>query len=263
MRNQLAKIKWLLRYFGPSAPAVLLGRAIPSLGRSQWFSAWKDRVFDRRIDRRHGIETTGVVVTDSLDVPSDLRDHAVEYRPTAAAWFGAVIEGLGISHEQFAFVDYGCGKGRILFMAAEFPFREVIGVELSEQLAQTTRGNIASCRREKLRCQQIHCHQGDAGEFDLPDGDLLLYFFNPFDDVILARVLERVERAFQSSPREIVVVYYHPVHQEAFESSSQWIEQSLPGGNPEGWMIYRHAPGALDPTPAPSEAAAQTLVAAT
>src|ERR1700719_3166712 len=44
--------------------------------------------------------------------------------------------------EAYTFVDIGAGKGRALLLAAELPFRKVIGVELSEELARIAQKNI-------------------------------------------------------------------------------------------------------------------------
>jgi tRNA G46 methylase TrmB len=35
----------------------------------------------------------------------------------------------GGAYSQYTFIDVGSGKGRVLFVAAEYPFRKVIGVE--------------------------------------------------------------------------------------------------------------------------------------
>jgi len=48
---------------------------------------------------------------------------------------------------DYAFIDLGCGKGRVTTVASEFPFREVIGVELSTALAATARANAATVAR--------------------------------------------------------------------------------------------------------------------
>ncbi len=41
--------------------------------------------------------------------------------------------------ERYDFLDLGCGKGRALIVAAEFPFRAITGVELSPALAAIAR----------------------------------------------------------------------------------------------------------------------------
>jgi methylase of polypeptide subunit release factors len=40
------------------------------------------------------------------------------------------------------FVDFGCGKGRVLYLACRHPFKEVIGVDLSPAVVEAARRNL-------------------------------------------------------------------------------------------------------------------------
>ena len=42
------------------------------------------------------------------------------------------------------FIDIGAGKGRILCLAAAYPFRRIVGVELVPSLVADCRANVAS-----------------------------------------------------------------------------------------------------------------------
>lgn len=42
------------------------------------------------------------------------------------------------------FLDLGSGKGRMVLSAARFPFRRIIGVELSNDLTAIARRNVAT-----------------------------------------------------------------------------------------------------------------------
>jgi 2-polyprenyl-3-methyl-5-hydroxy-6-metoxy-1,4-benzoquinol methylase len=45
------------------------------------------------------------------------------------------------------FIDIGCGKGRVLLMAAEHGFRKIIGIDFAADLCLTARGNVEQYRR--------------------------------------------------------------------------------------------------------------------
>jgi len=45
-----------------------------------------------------------------------------------------VLEKLSINHSEFTFIDFGSGKGRVLFLASEYPYKKIIGVELARML---------------------------------------------------------------------------------------------------------------------------------
>lgn len=52
------------------------------------------------------------------------------YQPTEPALFKEMLESLNIDFQEFTFIDIGSGKGRALLMAADYPFRHILGVEL-------------------------------------------------------------------------------------------------------------------------------------
>src|SRR5947209_453997 len=73
-------------------------------------------------DRRRGVETEDLVEQESLDFDSPNRGHALGYVPTGHWSFRAVVgllRDLGVRPPEFALVDFGCGKGRVLLMALE------------------------------------------------------------------------------------------------------------------------------------------------
>ena len=54
-------------------------------------------------------------------------------------------------------IDIGAGMGRAVLLAAEMPFRLVVGVELNPTLAQIARRNLAIWRQEWSRAHH-HAH---------------------------------------------------------------------------------------------------------
>src|SRR3981189_2153520 len=45
-----------------------------------------------------------------------------------------------------SFIDYGAGLGRVTILAAQLPFKRVIGVEFDEALVERGNANIASAK---------------------------------------------------------------------------------------------------------------------
>jgi hypothetical protein len=56
-----------------------------------------------------------------------------------------------------------------------------------------------------------------ATQFEIPHGPCLFYLFNPFQEEIVTRFLDRVHESYIRNPRPIRFVYLHPVHQYVFE----------------------------------------------
>src|SRR5260370_9926823 len=98
---------------------------------------------------------------------------------------------LPIEFDKFTFVDLGSGKGRTLLMAAEYPFRRIVGVELIAELHRAARQNIREYRSPTQRCVQIDSVVVDAREFELPEEPLVLYLFNPLPERALFDALQR------------------------------------------------------------------------
>jgi hypothetical protein len=169
-------------------------------------------------DRRHGIDTATPAALSSLDIDPARARHGVEYTPSR--------------------IDLGSGKGRTLLIASHFPFRRIIGVEISEKLTAIARANIAVYHPPEQRCRQIEAIVGDAGEFELPDGPLVVYVYNAFRVVILTEVAARLAGSLERAPRDLLLIYVNPVHRHVLDKLSCLAIAR----ESEGTVIYRARP---------------------
>jgi SAM-dependent methyltransferase len=115
------------------------------------------------------------------------------------------------------FVDFGSGKGRALVLAAEYGFRRVIGVELAPALHDAAQRNVEAFRRRRPWAGGIELYCGDAVELPIPQGEALLFFYNPFADGVMRKVAANIERSYRERPRKLLVAYRNPVHSQVFE----------------------------------------------
>ena len=134
------------------------------------------------------------------------RNH---YDPTEPKFLRWIFRNLPIDCQQYSFVDFGSGKGRVLVAAAVHHFIQVIGVEYSMDLHEEALRNIQSARR--LRCRKVRSVWMDATEFDIPKTPCILYFYNPFGMQIMERVLSNVQASLKYLPRPLFIVYVNPV----------------------------------------------------
>lgn len=67
-------------------------------------------------------------------------------------------------------MDLGSGKGRMLFLAAEYPFHKIQGLEFAVQLHHQAEQNISRYHHTKQRCSDVESINTDAGEYGFPDG---------------------------------------------------------------------------------------------
>ena len=115
---------------------------------------------------------------------------------------------LGVS-DRDTFVDFGCGKGRVVHQAAKRPFRRVIGVEISPALAEIARANLAT-RRHRHRCPNVEIVVADAKEFPVPDDLTIAYFWHPFTGETLEAVLRGIIDSIDRHPRRVRLIYLGP-----------------------------------------------------
>jgi SAM-dependent methyltransferase len=155
-------------------------------------------------DSLHGTDTGGIVPTAKLHAVSLSALSATGYLGSPPSTLRPALAALPIQHEEFSFIDFGCGKGRVLLIAAEFPFRHVYGVEIVVELAAAARSNVSLNPQWKERISVVN---EDATKFAFPEGPFVLYFYNPFYERILRRVLANLERELRRSPRAVLLVF--------------------------------------------------------
>jgi SAM-dependent methyltransferase len=166
---------------------------------------------DREFDRQFGVDTSGAVSLSALDIDDESWEHGHSYEPTDPKYFRDVIRGLPIAYDKFTFIDLGSGKGRALLLAAEFPFRRILGAEISQRLHEIAERNIRNYRNPAVRCVAVESICADASNFRLPDGPVVLYMFNPFQEKIMLRVLSNIRISLLARPREMYVIYRTPL----------------------------------------------------
>lgn len=119
---------------------------------------------------------------------------------------------------ETTFVDIGAGLGRVAFLAAAHPFKQVVGVEVSPALHEIAKENLARFRNATLRCRDIRFVRADASAWPLPKGDLLVYLYNPFDADAMAAFARRLIDA--KDARRIWVMYHTPAQPDAYKETA-------------------------------------------
>jgi len=171
-----------------------------------WLLSYKPFA-DNSFDRFHGTDTGGMVPTRDLDIEDEATKWQSNlYLGSPARVTRHIIDSLAIDPADYTFVDYGSGKGRALFVAAQMPFKKVIGVEISEQLHQVAVTNLTRYVGRPLRCD-IALWCGNALDYPLPAGNLVLNMYHPFGPEVLGQILTKIESEAGDQPRRILVPY--------------------------------------------------------
>ncbi|RJR29484.1 MAG: class I SAM-dependent methyltransferase [Desulfobacteraceae bacterium] len=193
-------------------------------------------------DLSYDTDTDTIREIGSLAIDSENARHGKRYQPSPQELTTSIISALQIDHRRFAFLDFGAGKGRVLLIAAEWPFAEVIGIEFSRELCSIAADNIRKFPDEKKQASRIECVFGEATTYALPEMPLVCYFYNPFDQVIMQAVMENLISSHSRNPRDILIVYVHPEHRSLFDRGGFWelLAES------ESHVVYRASTGGLN-----------------
>jgi 16S rRNA G966 N2-methylase RsmD len=182
-------------------------------------------------DQRTGLETGGKVKIYKLDSVNGNYVHAQGYTPVQPEALSEALRALPIDLSTYTFVDLGCGKGRALFIASAHGMARAIGVEISASLVRVARENAAIWKygsRIEIVC-------ADASEWEWPPENVVVFLYNPFDSVILTKVLENLHSSFRAKPRDAWLIYCSPIHAQCVAEQT-WLQEKARVGPS---LIYR------------------------
>lgn len=175
------------------------------------------RLRELLFDAIHDIDTGGIVRHEPA-MPGTSQALSLPYEATRWRWFRKSLASFGVDYADFTFVDIGCGKGRALLLASEFPFRRVIGLELDEDLAAVARRNLETYRGSG-RPKAIEIEVADAIHWSFPPEPSVVYLYNPIKRDGVVDLVANLERSLERSPRTLVVYYCRPDFRDAFDRS--------------------------------------------
>ena len=173
-------------------------------------------------DEQFQIETERVSEIGSLNIDSPNAKYAIRYQPSSPEVVRGILSRLNIRYDEFTFVDFGAGKGRVLLIGSEFPFAQVIGIEFSPELVKAAQENIEKFASPLQKTTHIHVLLADVTDYEIPEVPLVCYFYNPFQKPILDQVASRLHLSVKKCQREIYLVYVEPKHREVFDESGAW-----------------------------------------
>lgn len=168
---------------------------------------WVDRVV---YDGRRGADTGGKIDLDDLTIDGRNVARGVGYVPTPTRALRKLFQSLQVPVDE-GFVDIGCGKGRVLMLAAEYGFTWVTGVEFSPQLCEVAQANLRLTNKRLGGALRVDIVNIDAADYEIDDRQSVFFVYNPFDDYVFRQVLENMEVSVRRRPRKLLLIYHNPV----------------------------------------------------
>ena len=188
-----------------------------------------------------GVSTSGIVDLSAQGVHGPFRGRyaATDYRS-----FRRIMRHFHIRRGKDVFLDYGSGKGRVVLMAAEYPFRRIIGIEIAPSLTSIARENIR-CALPHLVCKDIELVTADAALFPVPSDVTFIYGYGTFRGQALEQALNNIWQSLLASPRPLTILWKNATFFEAEASRHKWLakqgERPCPAGHT--YVIYTATAG--------------------
>jgi hypothetical protein len=187
-------------------------------------------------DRRFGITTAGRIPLGELTVHSENVLFGKLYAPASVPLVKSLLDRLPISHPNFSFIDFGSGMGRVVLFASTYPFKEVRGVEFAEELHGIALENRDKTVNLAERHAPVRFECMDAVDYRIPDGNLVCFFFNPFEAPIMNKVIANLVESLRGTPRECYLIYVRPLARKVIDACGVW----TPVEEDELHVIYRY-----------------------
>jgi SAM-dependent methyltransferase len=199
-------------------------------------------------DRQFGTDTSGLVPVQMIVSDKTLRSQISPYGASQPSIIRRAITALG-KIEEYNFIDLGCGKGRVIIVASEFPFRSISGVELSPHLVKIARRNIAIIERRFPMRPPVATVEGNAVTLPLPEGKLVLFFYHSFGEELLSQFINKLEAFLASGNGPVFFIYCNPENANLLDASpafTRWYaglvpydESELGFGPRDAVMVWR------------------------
>lgn len=158
------------------------------------------------------VDTHGIVQTN---IPDGCHAASVDY-----AIVGDVLDDLDLRPDD-VLVDIGCGKGRVICLAARRRMARVVGIDLSPEIVDVALDNV---RRLRGARSPVDVLVADAVTYDYSDVTCA-YLFNPFEHFVLDRVLTKIRADRAGAPFRCAFVNLSEVQRLTF-AQHDWLRQT-------------------------------------
>lgn len=180
-------------------------------GFAHYCTSLVNRVSDFFWENRFMVETTGGAgpnPTDEINAYGFVAYHSSF----------AMLDHVGLDPSD-VIVDLGAGKGRVVTVAASYPVKKVVGIEIEPHLARDGQKNAAMMRGRRAPIDFLRL---SATDYDYDEATVLT-LFNPFGSETMRQVLKRIEQSLARRPRDLRIVYLNPILSPML-AAKPWLE---------------------------------------
>lgn len=181
-------------------------------------NTFKLLTYEGKYEKQLGINTHSIVNLDNLTLAGEDSDQNHHYQGASYFILFSIFNELPKETQHFPLIDYGCGKGRALFVAEQCGFTHLIGVDIAKELIEDANEN-KSLYKKKNQQSNIDFLFEDATKYQIPNDAQVFYFFNPFGEEIMQRVINHIKESVKLNQRKIYCIYLNPKYKAVFEKN--------------------------------------------
>jgi len=215
------------RYFLGASPSIVVKMlfhdfrriALSMCGRLRPNPVYQSLGDVSEFDRVHGVRTSAGMSWKNLRTGSRTDPYATAYLPSPPSVVRYALARLPSDLEKFTFVDIGCGLGRTMIIASEFPFKAITGIEKSPYLYEIAKFNFLIIKGKYPDRPSISIDNSDVVDITLPDGDIVIYMYDPFLKPVMKSFVKLIESAAIVEGRRIFVIYARPKWRDVLDRS--------------------------------------------
>ncbi|MDR4498071.1 MAG: class I SAM-dependent methyltransferase [Candidatus Scalindua sp.] len=170
----------------------------------------RDLLYEITFDYKYGTKTGIIVSHCQLDY-KDAKIHKDAYGHVPTSPYATISALKALKKKCLhdlkseTIVDYGCGTGRMLIIAAESGFGNVTGIEMSPYLAKLCQRNIQKYSRSHKNLN-ITVLEQDAVKYIPHVNDIVFHFYDPFNINVCKKVIANIKHSVQANPRTIYII---------------------------------------------------------
>ncbi len=174
--------------------------------------------YEGKYEKQLGINTHSIVNLDKLTLAGESSDQNHHYQGASYFILFSIFPKLPPETKNYPFIDYGCGKGRALFVAEQCGFKKLIGVDIAKELIDDANANKL-VYKPKNNESEITFIFNDATQYQIPSDTCVFYFFNPFGEAILQQVINNIKESVKQNPRKVYCIYLNPKYKAVFDEN--------------------------------------------
>ncbi|MEP6927339.1 MAG: hypothetical protein ABI834_06865 [Ginsengibacter sp.] len=169
-------------------------------------------------EKEYSLDSIGLDKLRTISIKGDNLSHASIYQASNYYILEKGFNYLRSINENNNITDFGCGKGRALVVAAYFGFKNINGIDFAKALCITAEQNIQQTKALYPSAKfNIVCD--DVVNYKIAKEQNVFFFFNPFDEVIMLKVVKNILASIKEKSRRVFIMYINPVHKEIFLSA--------------------------------------------